>query len=416
MSIEIGIQLVILVILLGLSGFFSASETALTSISKLRVRHMVDEGVKGANRIKKLIEHPNKLLGAILVGNNVVNIGASALATSLAISIFGSSGVGIATGVMTLLVLIFGEITPKSLASANAEKVSLKVSGIIGLIVKVLNPIIVVLISITGFVIRLFGGSIDNTQPFVTEEELKTMVDVGHEEGVLDKEESEMIHNVLQFNDSQVDEVMIPRTAIEAIEHTATYDEIIKAFQREQFSRLPVYDGSIDNIIGILHIKDVFFHEHQKAVFDIEQCMRKVYYTYESKRIAELFEEMRKTRHQIAIVTDEYGGTAGIVTVEDLVEEIFGDIGDEYDSDVREIQMIDDSNYIIDGLTKLGTINTAIHTELTSEVSETIGGYVTEKLGRFPKKGEFIEDGMIGFRVLELHRNRIIRLRMTINT
>ena len=229
-------QIILLVILLMLSGFFSAAETSLMSLSKIRMRHLVEENVKGADIVSNLIEKPNKLLGTILVGNNIVNIGASALATSLAITYFGDKGIGIATGIMTFLVLIFGEITPKSLATQNAEKISLKVGKIIYYLTIVLNPIITVLIYITDFIIRIFGGKIQKQQPFITEEELKTMVNVSHEEGVLEEEEKQMIYNVFQFGDSQVKDAMTPKINMVAVDINSTYEDLINVFREEQFS------------------------------------------------------------------------------------------------------------------------------------------------------------------------------------
>ena len=341
-------QLVTLAGLLFLSAFFSASETALMSISKLRVRHMIEEKVKGAELVGQLVQNPGKLLGAILVGNNVVNIGASALATVLAIQFFGSKGVGIATGIMTLLVLIFGEITPKSLAAAYSERVAISVSKVIFVIIKILNPIIIILSFVTGFILRIFGVKIDTKKPFITEDELRTMVDVGHEEGVLEVEERKMIHNIFQFGDSQVKDAMVPRTDIAAVDVRSSYEDLLELFKREQYSRMPVYRNTIDNIIGILHVKDMFFLDKRMEEFDIEKNLRKTYYTFESKRIAELFEEMRKKRLQMAVVADEYGGTAGIITMQDLVEEIFGDIGDEYNEVTDDIQSIGEGEYFVE--------------------------------------------------------------------
>lgn len=408
-------KLVALAILLSFSAFFSASETALMSLSKIKIRRMLDERVKGAELVSRLVETPGKLLGAILVGNNVVNIGASALATSLAIDIFGDTGVGIATGIMTLLVLIFGEITPKSLAASYSERVAVKVSKIISVITRILNPIIVILSFVTSFIIRAFGGKIGGKQPFITEEELKTMVDVGHEEGVLEVEERKMIHNVFQFGDSQVKDVMVPRTDITAVDVRSSYDEIFELFKKERYSRMPVYRNTIDDTIGILHVKDMFFFDKRKEQFDIEKNVRKPFYTFESKRIAELFEEMRKKRHQMAIVVDEYGGTAGIITMQDLVEEIFGDIRDEYDEDSYDIQSIGEDEYIVDGLTRLNLINETVGTNFESEHYETIGGFITGVIGRFLRKGEVIDINEIKCTILDVYRTRIKRLKIKVN-
>ncbi|NLM12159.1 MAG: HlyC/CorC family transporter [Epulopiscium sp.] len=405
-------QVFALLILLSLSAFFSASETALMSLSKIRLRHMVDEKVKGADIINKLVEESSKLLGSILVGNNIVNIGASALATSLAISLWGDAGVGIATGVMTLLVLIFGEITPKSLAVQNTEKTALKVAKPIYIITIILSPIVNILMTVTNWMIRLFGGNPEKQVSFITEEELKTMVDVSHEEGVLEVDEKKMIYNVFEFGDSQAKDVMTPRTDMIAVEINATYDEIIDLFKKEQFSRMPVYEDNTDNIIGILYIKDLFFFEGNKDKFNLRQLIRPPFFTYEFKVTSELFAEMRAKRTPMAIVLDEYGGTAGIVTMEDLVEEIVGDIEDEYDDKDEEIQVIKEDEYIVDGSTRIDFLNEMIGTNIESEDFDSIGGFVIGILGRLPEPGENVEYDHIKFIVEDIDKNRIEKLRV----
>ena len=408
-------KMLILVVLLFISAFFSASETALMSLNKIRIRQMIEENIKGAELVGRLVENPKKLLGAILIGSTVVNVGASALATSLAIKFFGNTGVGIATGVMTLLVLVFVEITPKSMAVASSETVAIKVSGIIQVMIKLLNPVISVILFLNTIIIKVFGGKIDSEQPFITEKELRNLVDVGQEEGVFEVEERKMIHNVFQFSDSQVKDVMVPRTDIAAIDVCSTYDDILEFFKKRQCSRMPVYKNTIDNIIGIMYVKDMFFFDKRKEQFDIENNIRKPYYTFESKRIAELFEEMRKKSLQMAVVADEYGGTAGIITMQDLVEEIFGDIGDEYDEAADEIQSIGEGEYIADGLTRLSLINKTLGTDLESEHYETIGGFVTGVIGRFPKKGEIVEVDGLKCIMLDVYRTRIKRVRLKVN-
>lgn len=405
-------QVIVLIVLLGFSAFFSASETALMSLSKIRIRNMVEEEIKGAELIRKLVENPSKLLGTILVGNNIVNIGASALATSIAIEYFGSTGVGIATGVMTLAVLIFGEITPKSLAARNSEKISLGVIRIVSAITTILNPFVVVLVYITNGLIKIFGGKIDIEQPFITEEELKTMVDVSHEEGVLEVEEKQMIYNVFEFGDSQVKDVMVPRTDMVAIDIEADYNAVINIFKEEQFSRIPVYKDTIDNIVGVLYVKDLVMYDDLKKSFDISKYMREPFYTFEFKKITELFQEMREKRMPMAIVFDEYGGTAGIVTMEDLVEEIVGDIGDEYDDKEDEIEVIREDEYIVKGSTRIDLVNEMIGTSIESEDFDSIGGFVIGQLGRLPEQGETVEYNNIKFITESIGKNRIRKLKI----
>ncbi|MGL5245028.1 MAG: HlyC/CorC family transporter [Sarcina sp.] len=404
---------ILLGILLFLSGLFSASETALMSLSKIRVRHMVDEKVKGAKLVERLLEDPNKLLGAILIGNNIVNIGASALATSLATQLIsGESGVAVATGVMTVLVLIFGEITPKSLAKQNSEKVSLKVSKFINLVVIIFKPFVWLFTKISSVFIKLLGGDVNKSQPFITEEELKTMVGVSEEEGVLEVGEKEMIFNVFEFGDLQVKDIMVQRVDIIAVSNTESYEDVLEVIKREQFSRIPVYNESIDDIVGILNVKDLILMDEDKSKFTVEKYMREPYYTFEFKKITELFNEMKKNRNHIAVVLDEYGGTVGIVTIEDLIEEIVGDIEDEYDDNESEIEVVKEDEYVVDGSMKLNELSEMIGVNMESEEFDSIGGFVIGLLGRMPELNEQVEDSNIKFIVEEIEKNRIKKVRI----
>lgn len=404
--------MILLVVFLFFSGAFSAAETALMTLSKIRIRQMVENNVKGANTIDKLIKNPSKLLSAILIGNNIVNIGASSIATSLAIDYFGSNGVGIATGIMTLLVLIFGEITPKSLAAQNSEKISLRVAKFIYILTIIFNPLISFLTYITNYLIKLMGVKIDKKQPFITEEELKTIVNVSHEEGVLEGGEKDMINNVFEFGDTQAKDVMTPRTNMIAIEVNSSFEDIINIFKQEQFSRIPIYEDTTDNIIGILYVKDLLFLEDNKEKFDLRKYMREPYFTYEFKPITELFEYMRTNRIHMVIVLDEYGGTEGIITIEDLIEEIVGDIEDEYDKDTNQIEVIKEDEYLVDGNIKIEDINEMIGTTIESEDFDSIGGFIIGILGRLPESGETIEYNNIKFVVESIEKNRIIKLRI----
>ncbi|APC39742.1 HlyC/CorC family transporter [Clostridium estertheticum] len=405
-------QIICLIILLLSSAFFSASETALMTLSKIRLRNMVESKIKGANIVNKLLENPSKLLGGILVGNNIANIGASSLATSLAITHFKDSGVAIATIVMTILVLIFAEITPKSLAAQNSEKVALKIAKPLSLITFILNPLITVLIYITNTIIKILGGEVNKSRPFITEEELKTMVSVSHEEGMLEGEEKQMIYNVFDFRDSQAKDVMTPRTDMIVASSNSTYGELINVFRKEQFSRLPIYEDTVDNVIGVLYIKDLIFFEDGKEEFKIEKHMRTPYFTYEFKSTADLFADMRLKRIPISIILDEYGGTAGLVTFEDLVEEIVGDIDDEYDDDTDKIVVIKEDEFIVAGDTKISMVNEMIGLRIESDDFDSIGGFVTGLLGRLPKTGETINYNDTKFIVQDTSKNRIVKLKI----
>ncbi len=406
-------QIILLVILLIMSGFFSMSETALMALSKIRIRHMVDEGVRGAKLVEKLSEDPSRLLGAILIGNNIVNIGASALATSIAVKAIGESGVGLVTIIMTVLVLIFGEITPKSIAKQNSEKVALKVSKPINIIVKLFRPFIAIFTAISGLFIKLLGGDPKATEPFITEEELKTMVGVSEEEGVLEDVEKEMIFNVFEFADSQVKDVMVQRVDIVAVDINATYDEVIEVIKTEQFSRIPVYNQNIDDVIGILNVKDLIMATQCKENFKVSDYMREPYYTFEFKKIVELFKEMQKTRNHMAVVLDEYGGNVGIVTIEDLIEEVVGEIEDEYDDEKdSDIIVVKEDEYIVDGSARLDHIGDLIGVTMESEEFDSVGGLVIGELGRFPEKNEEVKVNNIKFVVEDIDKNRIKKVRI----
>lgn len=390
------------------------SETALMSLSKIRIRHMVEEGVKGSKLVEKLIEDPNRLLGAILIGNNIVNIGASAIATSLAVKIFNGSesAVAVATAIMTVLVLIFGEITPKSIAKQKSEQVALKVSKPVQFCVAVFKPFVVMFTAISSVFIRLFGGDPKATEPFITEEELKTMVGVSEEEGVLEDVEKEMIFNVFDFADLQVKDVMVQRVDVTAIDVNDGYEDILKVIKEDQFSRIPVYDDTIDDIVGVLNVKDLIIADKRDCKFKVTDYMREPLYTFEFKKITELFNEMKKSRNHMAVVLDEYGGTVGIVTIEDVVEEIVGDIEDEYDKEREMIEVIKEDEYIVEGSARLDDISDLIGVNMESEEFDSVGGLVIGELGRIPEAQEEVTIGKIRFVVEEVEKNRIMKVRI----
>ncbi|MDC0805156.1 hemolysin family protein [Clostridium paraputrificum] len=355
----------------------------------------------------------NKLLSSILVGNNVVNIAATSISTSLFIGLMGEKGVALATAVMTVLVLIFGEITPKTIAANNSEKVSLLVSKPIKAIIFILRPIVWIFNIITNIIFKLFGITNKGAKSFITEEELKTMVNVSHEEGVLEMEEREIINNVFEFGDMQAKNAMVQRIDMVAIDMEDSYDEIIQVFKTEKLSRMPVYEETIDDIVGILNIKDIIFlSDEEIESFDIKNYMREPFFTYEFKKITQLLEEMKLEKSQMAIVVDEYGGTSGLLTIEDLVEVIVGDIEDEYDEEEDEIQVIKEDEYIVDGSTKIGDVNELIGVNLESEEFDSIGGFIIGHLSRLPEENEVIEVDNIRFCIESIEKNRIKKIRI----
>lgn len=384
------------------------------SLSKIRIRHLVEENIKGAKLVKKLTEEPNKLLGSILIGNNVVNIGASALATTVTARLVKSDwGVAIATAVMTILILIFGEITPKSLAKQKSEAVSLRVIGPISLVVSILKPFVFIFNKISLIFIKMLGGETTISQQFITEEELKTIVNVSEEEGVLEIEEKQMIYNVFEFGDLQVKDVMVQRIDIIAASVEVTYEEIIQIIKDEQFSRIPVYGETIDDILGVLNVKDLILAEDVKNNFLVKDYMRTPLYTFEFKKITELFSEMKKTRNHMAVVLDEYGGTVGIVTIEDLVEEIVGEIEDEYDDETdKHIEVVKEDEYIVDGSMRINDLNELIGIKIESEEFDSIGGFIIGQIGKMPEEKEEVSYINTRFVVEEVERNRIKKVRI----
>ncbi len=399
--------LILLIFLVCCSAFFSASETALTSLSRIRLRNMVEQNVKNADVIAKLVEDPNRLLSSILVGNNLVNNGASALATALAIQIFRGDigGAGIATVVITVVILIFGEITPKTVAAQKAEQIALLVCRAVSLVITVFKPVVAVLNVVTGALTRLFGCVPGEKVPLITAAELKTIVNVSHEEGVLESEERTMINNVFDFGDSKAKDVMTPRTDIVAVPLDVTYGEYVRLVQEEGFSRMPVYGEDLDDIVGILYVKDIFFLDEES--FSAEKFMRDPFFTYESKPLDELLAELKNSRLAVAIVLDEYGGTSGMITTEDMVEEIVGEIEDEYDDEEEEIEVIKENEFVVDGSTRLEDFNEMVGTALESTEVDTIAGYILQLLGNFPKTGQEIETDGLRLVVEEMEKNRI---------
>ena len=329
-------QLVILILLLCLSAFFSSAETAFTTVNKIYMRTLAQDGDARAARVLQITENSGKMLSAILIGNNVVNLSASSLATTLAIGIFGSVGAGIATGLLTLLILIFGEISPKTVATLRADQLALKFCGVIWVLMTVLTPVIFVVNWLSQCFLRLLGVRPGEEIRAMTEEELRTIVDVGQENGVIEDKERDMIHNLFDFGDDKAKEVMVPRIDMCFIDVDSSFDEMLALYRDSYFSRLPVYEESTDNVIGILNMKDVLAYEGSKEAFSIRKLMREPFFTYEYKNTYELFMEMKEKAVNLAIVLDEYGVTAGLITMEDLLEEIVGEIRDEYDTDEEE--------------------------------------------------------------------------------
>lgn len=408
-------QIVVLVILIALSGFFSSSETALTTVSKIKIRTMANEGDARAKMVQKVTGNTQKMLSAILIGNNVVNISASSIATVLFVDLFGSSGAGIATGIMTLLVLIFGEITPKNMASRQALKLSLRVAGIIYAITVVLTPVIFVVNHICGFILKLTGADKDDKKAKMTEAEFRTIVDVGNESGAIENEEKDYINNLFDFSDTEVKELMIPRIDVTMINVNWSYAKVRSVFMKEMYTRIPVYDGDTDHVIGILNMKDLLKKKDDEQ-FSLKSYLREPFFTYEFKNADELFDQMRKKRIHMAIVLDEFGSVSGIVTLEDLLEELVGDIQDEYDErEEKELTEDGPGEYTALGSMNLDDLSDELGLKLESEDYDTIGGYLLGLFDHLPRKGESYvsKDGVI-FTASEVRHRRIEKVKIKI--
>ena len=401
------IRLCILFILLMLSAFFSSAETALTMVNKIRMRTLAENGHRQAELVIKIVEDQGKMLSAILIGNNVVNLYASSLATMLATDLFGSRAVGAATGILTLLILVFGEITPKTISTLSSESISLKYAPFIYTLMWVLTPVIFLVNQLSMLVLRLLRVDPNKKPESITEDELRTIVEVSHEEGVIQMEEKKMITNVFDFGENLAKDIMVPRIDMTFINVDATYDELLETFREEKYTRFPVYEESTDNVIGIINVKDLLLLEG-KENFSIRDFLRQPLYTYEFKKAAELMVEMRKTLNNIVIVLDEYGATAGLITLEDMLEEIVGEIRDEYDEDEEEsVVEIEPGQYTVNASLKLDDLNEYLNLKLESEDYDSLGGLVIGLLDHLPEEGEEVTHKGLRMVVEHMDKNRI---------
>lgn len=407
------IQLVILLLLVVLSAFFSSAETALSTVNRVRMRALEEEGNKAAARVNRILDNYGKMISTILIGNNIVNMSISSLATILALRV--NLMVGIATGIVTIVVLLFGEIVPKTWANLNDEKIALAYSGIIYSLMHVLAPVIFVVDKLSGGILRLLHIDPNKKASAMTETELKTYVDVSHEDGVIESEEKEMIYNVFDFSDAVAKDIMIPRINMVSVNVQASYQDVLEVFRESMYTRLPVYQEDKDNVIGLINIKDFILNSDQND-FSVQSILREAHYTYEYKKSADLLLEMRETTMNVAFVLNEYGATVGMITLEDLLEEIVGEIRDEYDADEEEyIQAIDERTYLVEGSMKLDDINDALDTALDSEDYDSIGGIIIEYLDRLPEDGEEVElDNGIRLKVQGIDQNRICKVVLTL--
>ena len=407
------IQFISLIVSFFLSGFFSSAETALTTVNHVRMRTLEEEGNKRAARVNKILENYSKMLSAILIGNNIVNLSASALATTLAMKI--NLAVGIATGLLTIVVLLLGEIVPKTWAMKSSDKISLAYSGIIYGLMNLLTPVIIVVDFTSGLILRLIGIDPNQKASAITEAELRTYVEVSHEDGVIESEEREMIYNVFDFSDALAKDIMIPRINMVTIGVDATYEKVLSVFRESMYTRLPVYQDDKDNIIGLINIKDFILNGNAEN-FSIKNILRDAHYTYEFKKVADLLMEVREKTTTVTFVLNEYGATVGMITLEDLLEEIVGEIRDEYDADEAElIKNTGERTWLVEGSMKLDDINDELGTELDSDDYDSISGIIIENLNRLPEDNEEVtlECG-ITLKVQGIDQNRIKKVLLTL--
>lgn len=412
------IQVLVLIALVAFSAFFSSAETALVTVNKIRVRNLIEEGDKRAVILSKVIEDQGKMLSAILIGNNIVNISASSLATLLMTKLLAGTGfaavaAGIATGALTLIVLVFGEITPKTCATIHSEKISLSYARIIYTWMQIATPLIFIMNHLSMGILFLMRVDPNDKSDSYTEEEIRTIVEVSHEDGVIEPEEREMINNVFDFGDATARDIMVPKVDMSFLNVNASYRETLELYQENKYTRYPVYEETTDNVIGMINVKDLLIYE-DKEHFNARNILRSVLFTHEHKKTSDLLLEMRKSSTNLAIVLDEYGVTAGMVTVEDLLEEIVGDIRDEYDEDEEElVRQISDNEYVVNGAMSLDDLNDNLELEekgllLESEDYDSLGGIIIELLDHLPEEGEEVTTGN-GIRLVvdSMDKNRI---------
>ena len=401
-------QIIVLIILLLLSAFFSSAETALTTVNKIKMSSLAEEGDKQAETVLNVTENSSRMLSAILIGNNIVNLSASALSTTIAYQL-GGPYVALATAIITVLILIFGEIVPKTAANIHAESMALKYAFPIRFIMIIVTPISIIINAMARVILFIMRIDPDAKTDVMTENELRTLVDVGHEDGVIEEEEKEMIYNVFDLGDAKAKDVMVPTVNVTFADVNSSYKELLEIFREDKYTRLPIYEETTDNVVGTINMKDLLLFDNTKE-FHIRDILREAHFTYEHKSISELLVEMRTSAFNIAIVLDEYGETAGLITLEDILEEIVGEIHDEYDENEEQevFQEINKFEFIIEGSMSLDDVNDRINTELDSEDYDSLGGYIIEHLDRLPdEKDEIITDEQIRMVVDKMDKNRI---------
>lgn len=413
------LPIVLLVVLILASAFFSFSETALTSISRIKVKRFFKQGLFGSKALHDLRENPNKMLSILLVGNNLVAMGAASLATYLVVSMIAKYSlpnpaliVTFTTLLLTMIILVFGEIVPKTIAIKSPDRFAMAIAPVIRFFEFILYPVLALLSYICRPIFALFGADIKTTAPFVTEEELKMLLSVGEEEGVFEKKEKEMIHSIFEFGDSVAKEVMVPRPDMFCIDAATQLKEAIVKISKEGHSRIPVYEGGLDNIIGFIFAKDLLRISLEGEDVSLRDIMRPAIFVPETKKIDELMRQMQAVRTHIAIVVDEYGGVAGLVSLEDLLEEIVGEIKDEFDAEEKTIEALPDGSFLVDAKLTISEVNEKLRTVLPEGDYDTIGGFVLTLTGRIPTVGDSVKFGDLNIIIEKVFKRRVTRIRI----
>jgi len=406
---------ILLLFLLLVSAVLSAAETALLAANRLRLQQLDEAGDRRARIVRRLLEDPGRLLTTLLVGDNIVNVAATVLATSVLIAVFGwQRGVLYAISGVVVVLLVIGEIVPKTVAVRYADRLSLWLARPLTAIIAVLSPLLRLLSALGSIVVRPLGGRVNLASPLVTEEEIRELVKVGEEEGVIQEDEREMIHSIFEFGDTVAREVMVPRIDMVCVPDTDTVAAALRLIRTEQHSRLPVYHGTIDQIVGIVHVKDLItVLQDGREGAPVTEAARPAYFIPESKPLDSLLRELRRRKTQMAIVVDEYGGTAGLVTSEDLLEEIVGPILDEYDVEEKLLEVVNESVAVVDGRVSLGEVNETLKLDLPVGEVDTIGGFIYSLLGHVPAQGESVTYDGIELFVERLEGHRVARVRLT---
>ena len=408
----------IIIFCLVLIALLSVAEVAFIAVNRIRLRHLAEKGSRSAETAQKIREQHDRLFSAVILSGNLFTILATSVGTALAIKIFSGNGILIATIVMTFLTVIFGELTPKTFAVTHAEKIVLIMAKPLDIYMKLISPFVWIFNKLSNLIIRLLGGEIKPTPQLLTEDEMKAMISIGEEEGTLEKEEKKMLHNVFEFGDTRVSEAMVPRTEIVAVPEDAVVADVLELLTTNRYSRYPVINETVDNIVGLLYVKDILIKMEKEEVTKttpIKNIIRDAYYIPESKMVTELLDEMQKNKFQIAIIVDEHGGTAGLITLEDIMEEIVGGLQDEFEAieAEKEVEIVDESTFMVVGSTGLDEVNELVGADIKSEEFNTIGGFLFGLFGHLPKIGEQLRYHKLRFLILEMDGKRIEKIKIT---